>query len=235
MTDKRLAALISITLLVGAAVGGFMIRPSGIYGPPPGVSNGYDRPPADMMKPGIPRAAAASYVAVKASCRTPGHTSVAYCWWGGYAFAKKTVCVAYSVPNTPIASIVKTFTGPGGIRVVDGHGNCGALGFTRAQSIAIQPYTAADHKGSMAGACAYTQAGNFGNLTSVYIRVNITGVKRTACGGEPEWTDVFNHEVGHAFGLTHEQPKVTSIMRDGHSLDTNDRSELTILYGTRRA
>lgn len=235
MTDKQLAALIGLVMVVGAALG-MAIRPSGLYNAPvgPGLVDVHESlPPAEPLT--ATHTAAATYVAVKESCRTPGHTGVAYCWWGGYAFAKKTVCVAYSVPNTPIASIVKTFTGAGGIKVVDGHGNCGALGFTKAQSISIQPYSAADHKGNMRGACAYTQPGSYGNLTSVFIRVNVTGVKRTACGGEPEWTDVFNHEVGHAFGLTHEQPKVTSIMRDGHNLDTNDRSELTILYGKRKA
>lgn len=235
MTDKRLAALIGIVILVGATIG-LAIRPSGLYEAPAAPSTTDVRvglPPAEPAT--AAHTAAATYVAVAASCRTPGHTSIAYCWWGGYAFARKTVCVAYSVPGTPIAAILKTYTDTAGIRLVDGHGNCGALGFKASQSIGIKAYTAADKAGPMRGACAYTQAGSYGNLTSVYIRINVTGVKRTACGGDAEWTDVFNHEVGHAFGLTHNQPKVTSIMRDGHSLDTNDRSELTILYGKRKA
>ncbi|MEU4396899.1 reprolysin-like metallopeptidase, partial [Kribbella sp. NPDC023855] len=52
----------------------------------------------------------------------------------------------------------------------------------------------------------------------------------TSCRSGAEWTDMFAHEVGHTFGLSHNQPAATSIMRDGHTADSSDRAVLKLIY-----
>lgn len=230
-------------VVVGVAFGlGLAIRPSGIHEPPSPPEESSSVPTAtpdpEMLAEGH-TAAAGKYIAVAESCRTPGHGKVAYCWWGGWNFARKTVCVATNVPGAPIADVLKKYNGVAGIRMVNGGTSCGKRGYPASQSINIQLYTAADKRGSMKGACAYTAPSNYGNVNSMLIRVNVTAYRKTACSAksaDQEWYDVFTHEVGHAFGFTHEQPGVRSIMRDsnGRGLDTSDKSELTVIYGKRR-
>jgi hypothetical protein len=86
----------------------------------------------------------------------------------------------------------------------------------------------------LAGACAYTSASNYGYVNKVFIRVNTTGYQKTACGdfASGEWQDVFGHELGHALGLTHKQPKVTSIMRDGRWSSYEDKYYGKWIYGS---
>lgn len=168
-----------------------------------------------------------------ASCVNPGNPN-GVCWYEGWQFRKKSICIESGITGAPLANVAAMYRGIAGMAVYVrfSYGQCAAAGFGPDQRIVFSYFTAEDKLNSPA--CAYTQAANYGYLTGVYVRVNVlggAGGMRTACGGEPEWTDLFGHEMGHAVGLTHEQPYVDSIMRDGHTTSAQDKIYLTNIYG----
>lgn len=218
----RPLALISLAIAVAFVIG-FLIRPSGIHTPPPAPELASASSPA-------------AYRSVSESCRTPGHSRVAYCWFEGYQFTRKTICIDSSIPNAPLMQIAGDYnrTGVLRMRVVGYAGGCAKSGYAKSQRVTFAVMSKATAAKYGYGICGVTQAANYGNLTGVTIQIYVTGAKRTPCGGGPEWADVFRHELGHALGLSHAQPKVSSLMRDGHGVDANDKAELTILYGRRQ-
>lgn len=154
-------------------------------------------------------------------------------WAEGWQFKYRDVCIESSIAGFPGAEVGTMYRKNGmNVYVRFALGQCAAAGFPASQILPFELYTAADKLGGMAGACAYTQASNYGELTKVYVRVNVTASRTTACGdyASGEWVDVFGHEAGHAFGLTHEQPYVSSIMRDGHTTSATDIAYLGYIY-----
>lgn len=240
MTDRdtanRYFTAAGVAVILAGFIAGFMIRPSGIHDPadqPPPTSNtvtvtvpGNTPPPASPLFPGDKHPDPQSSGRQAAS---------AYPWFEGWEFGRKSVCI-----ETGVAGAVDALKKAGIAYRVHGiavsirftYGQCKAAGFGKERTIVISAFTPSDKAGGMKGACAYTQAANYGTLTGVYIRVNVTGYQRTACGAGPggEWDDVWLHELGHAFGLSHEQSTVSSIMRDGHTTSLTDRAELGTIY-----
>lgn len=230
-TILTVAALVAAGVLLG-----LLIRPSGIYDKVPNP----EPPAATTPDPRLELAGsqrAQAYAAVSESCRTPGHTRVAYCWYEGWAFTRKTICIDSSISGAPMDRLVSYYSGIGGLRIVYGGraGQCAAKGYPKSQRVSFLSMSRNGAARWGYAVCGLTQAANYGNLTSIVITVYVTGVKRTPCGGSPEWEDVFLHEFGHALGLSHEQPYASSIMRDGHRPDASDRSKLTTIYGGRRS
>lgn len=166
----------------------------------------------------------------------PGNGS----WYEGWQFARKTVCIDSSISGAPLSEVAGMFSGAkkGGLAVVVGGraGGCQAKGYALGQRVTFGSMSTRGVK-MYGGACAVTLAANYGNLNSIGIEVNVTGYQATACGNyaSGEWVDVFAHEFGHAVGLSHDQAKYTSIMRDGHQLDANDRAHLTEIYLNRKS
>jgi hypothetical protein len=231
------AVLAAIALLV-AFVAGLLIPAHGIwkvpslddYSPAPGVSNGYDVPDPEgsWPNPADPRddakVSARSISAAKANV-TP--------WFENWQFQYRDVCIESNIAGAPLAAVGSTFRKNGmNVYVRFSLGACALAGFPKSQTIPFQAYTGNDKLGEMRGACAYTQAANYGTLTGVYIRINVTAGQTTYCGdlASGEWEDVFEHEAGHAFGLSHEQPYVSSIMRDGHTTSPTDVAYLGYIY-----
>lgn len=179
------------------------------------------------------------YVAVKESCRTPGHGRVAYCWFEGWQFSRKTICIDSSISGAPLAALARHYTGIGGIRVVVGGTRAGACaaGYDASQRVSFLSMSKTGAARYGYNVCGLTQAANYGALSSVAISVYVTGAQRTPCGAGVEWGDVFEHEFGHALGLSHEQRYASSVMRDadGRGPDATDKAELTILYGAKKA
>lgn len=154
-------------------------------------------------------------------------------WAEGWQFKYADVCFESSIPGWDGAKYGAAYRKNGvNVYVRFGLGQCKTAGFPVSQILPFEVYTAADKAGDMAGACAYTQANNYGELTGVVIRVNVTGSRTTACGNyaSGEWDDVMEHEAGHAFGLSHEQPYVSSVMRDGHTTSPTDIAYLGYIY-----
>lgn len=190
--------------------------------PSPGVS--------DVPTPSPSFAAPKGYVASSKACVNPGNPK-GICWWEGWEFHYKNICMESNVPNAPLAAVAKMYTLAGSINVAyrGALGSCARYGFKASQTVRFAVYTKADRK-SYGYACAYTQPDNYGVLSGVYVRVNVTGPKATDCGSGAEWQDVFAHEFGHAVGLSHEQKYVSSIMRDGHTVSAQDAQEIRALY-----
>lgn len=154
-------------------------------------------------------------------------------WSEGWQFKYRDVCVESSIAGWDGAKLATMYRKNGmNVYVRFALGQCASAGFPVSQILPFEPYTAMDKLGDMRGACAYTQANNYGELTGVHIRVNVTGPRATACGdyASGEWDDVMEHEAGHAFGLSHEQPYVSSIMRDGHTTSPTDIAYLGYIY-----
>jgi hypothetical protein len=233
----RLVALAALFVVVAALVGSF-IRPSGIYpkvpNPEPAVAT---TPDPRLELAGIQKSSA--YVAAKESCRTPGHGKVAYCWFEGWQYAKKTICIDSSISGAPLSALASHYNGVGGLRImVKGKvGTCAADGYPASQRVSFLSMSKNGASRYGYRVCGLTSPANYGILKSVSISIYVTGTKTTPCGGGVEWGDVFEHEFGHTLGLSHNQPASTSVMRDsnGHGLDSHDRSELNILYGGKRS
>ena len=222
-------------IIVGVLLG-FSVRPSGVHDPAqqPG------RHATPTPEPKLSGATGASaYVERSTTCRNPGGTNQAgYCWYEGWAFTRKTICIDSSIAGAPLGTVVSKFTGPGGLRVINGGtkaGNCAAKGYPASQRVSFVSMSKNTAARWGYGACGLTSAANYGNLSSVGVSIYLTGAQRTPCGAGVEWTDVFLHEFGHALGLSHRQPHVSSIMRDGHSPDASDRAKLAQIYTARRA
>lgn len=228
---RRLLIQAVALLALGGAVAGLAVRPATFeHAPTPdGTFRLDERPAPAPLFPGgkhpEPRVAGRQAKATT----TP--------WSEGWQFRYRSVCIESGIIGAPLANVAAMFRVKGievFVRFV--YGQCAAAGFDASQRLVMSYYTAADKADpDMGGACAYTQAGSYGFLTSVYVRVNVTGGaagKATACGNEAsgEWQDVFAHEAGHAFGLSHDQPYVTSIMRDGHWTSPTDVAYLGYLY-----
>lgn len=159
-------------------------------------------------------------------------------WYEGWQFSHKSVCIDSSIAGAPLAAVAAMYTGAnkGGltVRFSATAGGCKALGYGEGQRVtftSMSPYGQKHY-----GACAVTEPDNFGDLTKVSIAVWVTGPRATLCGdfASGEWVDVFAHEFGHATGLSHDQPAITSVMRDGHGLDAGDRKRLNAIYAGRR-
>ena len=233
-----------ITVIIAGFIAGFMIRTSGIHDPadqppvPPTTSNtvtvtvpGTTSPPASPLFPGDKHPEARSSGRQAAS---------SYPWFEGWEFGRKSVCIESGIINAvkPLVKAGEQFRVHGiAVSLRFKYGQCAAAGFGKDRTIVISYFVGADKTGSMKGACAYTQAQNYGTLKGVYIRVNVldgAAGQRTACGAGPggEWDDVFLHEIGHGFGLSHEQgdaPK-SSIMQDDHVTTARDRARLGTIY-----
>lgn len=233
--DKAIIWAMVVGAIAGAILG--LVRPYGIHEPPPEQSPRRESvsPPVSPLLTGAH--AESAYVAVKESCRTPGHGRVAYCWWEGWAFARKAICIDSSIAGAPLTSVAGQFNGIGGLRVIVGGtrvGTCAAKGYGVSQRVSFLSMSKSGAARYNYQVCGVTAPANYGNLTQVGVAIYVTGPQRTPCGGGAEWTDVFAHELGHALGLTHDQKAATSIMRDGHRPDASDRSNLVILYGNKR-
>lgn len=232
---KLRTILIAVALVVTAVLLGLLIRPSGIYDKVPNP----EPPAATTPDPRLEVAGArttAAYVTRSSSCANPGNRA-GYCWFEGWAFTRKTICVDSSISGAPVARLVSYYSGIGGLRIVNGGraGQCAARGYPASQRVSFLSMSRNTAAKWGYQVCGLTQAASYGNLTGISITIYVTGAQRTPCGGTPEWEDVFLHEFGHALGLSHSQPHVSSIMRDGHRPDASDRSKLTTIYGGRRA
>jgi hypothetical protein len=153
-------------------------------------------------------------------------------WSEGWQFKYRDVCIESSIPGFPGAEVGAMYRKNGmNVYVRFALGQCAAAGFPVSQILPFEAYTAADLK-TYGAYCAYTQPANYGDLTGVYVRVNVSGSRTTACGNyaSGEWVDVFGHEAGHGFGLSHDQPYVSSIMRDGHTTSPTDIAYLGYIY-----
>lgn len=227
--------LIALGVILAAFPLGLTIRPSGIYDPTPTHRRENVSPP--VPEPLMSGVRASSYTERLSSCRNPGNAA-GYCWFEGWAFARKTICIDSSIPGAPLARIASDFTGIAGLRIVNGGtraGNCAAKGYPASQRISFLSMSKTGAARYGYRVCGLTAPANYGNLTSVNVTIYVTGAERTPCGGAPEWTDVFEHEFGHTLGLSHNQPYATSIMRDGHRPDASDRAKLGTIYSKRRA
>lgn len=171
-----------------------------------------------------------------AGCVNPGNPN-GICWYEGYQFYRKSICIESGIYGAPLAATAAMYRVHGiSVSVRFAYGQCATAGFPASQRVVFSYYTAADKAGNMKAACAYTAPANYGYLTSVYIRVNILGAYNsmdTACNNgpsDPEFLEIFAHELGHAFGLSHAQPYIDSIMRDGHTTSPQDIAYLGNLY-----
>ena len=238
---KRTLIQAVAVVAIGGAVAGWFVRLATFEPDLPPSQDGTfrieERPdPEPLMPAGKPRPPhGRGGDAVSDSARQAAASGPA--WSEGWQFRYRSVCIESGITGAPLANVAAMFRVKGiEVFVRFSYGQCAAAGFGPDQRIVFSYYTAADKADpDLGGACAYTQPGSYGFLTYVYVRVNVlggAGGMRTACGGvaEGEWQDVFGHEAGHAFGLSHEQPYVSSIMRDGHWTSPTDVAYLGYLY-----
>lgn len=221
--------------IAASVTAGLLIRPSGIYpeqAPPPVPSTPI------LVQHKTTGAAAADA------------TDATYAWYTGWRWPNygtgTWVCIDSSIPGAPLGAVAQDF------RTIDsrlkvsayvGAGQCAAHGFPHNRRLTFYPFTAHD-KQANPRTCGMQISGNYGPYVYApsdtwlrqlpMIKINVTGYKTTPCGAS-EWADVFKHEYGHSWGLSHAQPRVTSIMRDGHFLDAYDKYYIRmIMFGDAR-
>jgi len=232
---KRLGLALAAAFVAGSFVLGASIRPSGIYPPEPPATT-QTPPPAVPQMSGVETATA---------CATNPGNPKGYCWYMGWKWPATLICIDSSIPGAPLGAVANLY------RAIDtrlrvaayiGAGQCAAHGYPRNRYVTFVPFTATDRVNNPR-ACAFTLAPNYGafDLTASkaygrpLVKVNLNGYKSTMCGTGPEWTDTFAHELGHVYGLSHGQPRLTSIMRDGHVLDAYDKYYIKmIMFGDAR-
>lgn len=156
-------------------------------------------------------------------------------WYQGYQLRRKSVCIESNIPKAPLAAIASMYRVKG-IRVYVRFalGQCAAAGFARSQRVPITAYKADD------GECASAPTSYLnGYVVAGAIVINMqpdtkqpNGSTRyySVCRSGAEWTDMFAHELGHIFGLSHGQPGASSIMRDGHTTSAADIWRLGLIY-----
>jgi hypothetical protein len=141
-------------------------------------------------------------------------------WYQGYQFARKSVCLESDIPNAPLAAVAAMYRVHGvRISVRFALGQCAAAEFARPQYVPITAYQLR----------TTTCVRALRRLTTTKMADGTTRYY-SSCRSGTEWTDMFAHEVGHTFGLSHSQPYSTSIMRERHTTDTSDRRLLGLIY-----
>jgi hypothetical protein len=156
-------------------------------------------------------------------------------WYQGYQSARKSVCLESDIPNAPLAAVAAMYRVHGiRISVRFALGQCAAAGFARSQYV---PITAYQPDNDMCAGAPTTYNNGYNVQAAVIVNLQpdtrmADGTTRyySSCRSGTEWTDMFAHEVGHTFGLSHSQPYSTSIMREGHTTDTSDRRLLGLIY-----
>jgi hypothetical protein len=156
-------------------------------------------------------------------------------WYQGYQFTRKSVCLESNIPKAPLAAVAAMYRVNGiHVTVRSALGQCAAAGFARSQYV---PITAFKADNNMCAGSPTTYSNGYIVQAAVIINQQpdtkqSDGTTRyySSCRSGAEWTDMFAHEVGHTFGLSHSQPSSTSIMRDGHTTDTSDRALLGRIY-----
>lgn len=226
--------VLALTLAVGA---GLAIRPSGIHDPADQPTA--PRTPAytvDTMPIPEPDLLSTQAEAATAGCANPGNPK-GYCWYSGYRWPSRWVCIDSSIPGHPLGAVATLFRSIDSrlkVSAYHGAGQCKAHGFPSNRRVSFVPFTAADKRARPYG-CGLMFAPNYGaygaHATMPLIKINVTGYQRTPCGGGLEWRDVFAHEFAHSYGLSHNQPRSTSIMRQGHVLDAYDKYYIKMISG----
>jgi hypothetical protein len=234
----RIARNVSLGMIIGLLLyflGISFVPQHDDYGPTPAPTVTVTAPPAEHLTTGAATAAT--------SCVNDGNP-YGYCWYQGWRFptladGRTWVCIDSSIAGAPLAGVANLF------RQIDsrilisayiGAGQCKAHGFPANRRITYYAFTTHD-KNANPSTCGMTLPRNYGAyaddgyLGLPMIKVNVTGSKLTPCGGGNEWQDVWAHELGHAFGLSHAQPRVTSIMREGHTLDSYDKYYIKMIAG----
>jgi hypothetical protein len=236
---NRTIIILGVAAAAAAFLAGLGIRESGIYPPAPGPVSTTD-PRMDLPTPEYKTS----------GTQAASSASTAYAWYTGWRWPNygtgTSVCFDSSIPGAPLSAVAQDF------RTIDprlkisaysGAGQCAAHGFPHNRRLTFAAFTTHD-KAANPNVCGMTISGNYGPYAyapnDAYLRqlpmikINVTGTKTTPCGAS-EWTDVFKHEYGHAWGLSHSQPRVTSIMRDGHLLDAYDKYYIRmIMFGDAR-
>jgi hypothetical protein len=156
-------------------------------------------------------------------------------WYHGWQFQRKSVCIESNIPNAPLAAIASMYRVYGiKVYVRFALGQCAAAGFPRSQYVPVTAYK--EDNNMCAGAPTYHVNGY---VTAASVIINMQpdtkqpdGSTRyySTCRSGQEWQDQFAHELGHTFGLTHDQPARSSIMRDGHTTDKYDQWRLNVTY-----
>jgi hypothetical protein len=156
-------------------------------------------------------------------------------WYQGYQFVRKSVCLETNIPNAPLATVATMYRVKGlRVSVRFALGQCAAAGFARSQYVPITSFKADNN---MCAGAPTTHANGYIVQAAVIINLQpdtkmADGSTRyySSCRSGAEWTDMFAHEIGHTFGLSHSQSSSTSIMRDGHTTSTSDRALLGLIY-----
>lgn len=232
-TVRRMLAVTGLALGIAA---GFAAHPDNTVTAPVTAGPMSPSPVIDALHPteqlATPKPVVNKSLARAVSCTAPWNPK-GWCWFEGWEFRKRSVCIETNIPGAPVVQYAAMYRVSGlSVSARTFIGACKGAGYAVSQTIVITAYTAADLSGDLAGACAYTSSDSYYNPNKVFIRVHVTGYRATACGNfaSGEWVDVFGHELGHAFGLSHEQESVSSIMRDGHTTSAQDRAHLTTIY-----